>query len=329
MAAFWIGMSSLLIWICCQAPQFIKNIKQGSADALSCWFLLEWLSGDILNLVGALLSGQQKTQIFTAVLFMCMDSCMLSQYLYYRRKNRKQRLADAEITNDLTADLLSSDQADPFDPSNPSNPSSPRRHSDSSPALSALGSSGKVLAYASLPIVAQAFVLQSDDPCAVSVSHRQVQIGWWIGWVSAVIYLNSRIPQIIKNFRRKYTGGLSVLMFACAVMGNVTYGLGVVIRANGWSDYEHALPWLVGSLGTVVLDFTIISQVCFYPKHKSSSGTPGSKSPSPLGSPVPDGLGSKLLPKAYHAIHDPLSRVGNVKPLYLLKSSRSIRANSF
>lgn len=32
MAAFVIGMSSLGFWICCQAPQFIKNWKNGSAE---------------------------------------------------------------------------------------------------------------------------------------------------------------------------------------------------------------------------------------------------------------------------------------------------------
>ena len=36
-----------------QAPQFIENFRRGSASALSVLFILEWATGDITNLVGA------------------------------------------------------------------------------------------------------------------------------------------------------------------------------------------------------------------------------------------------------------------------------------
>jgi hypothetical protein len=44
------------------------------------------------------------------------------------------------------------------------------------------------------------------------------------------------------------------------MMGNITYALGVIVRAKGWDDYHNALPFLVGSLGTVSLDVTIVCQ---------------------------------------------------------------------
>ena len=40
-------------------------------------------AGDITNLVGALLSNQLPTQIYTAVLFITMDTFMISQLVYY------------------------------------------------------------------------------------------------------------------------------------------------------------------------------------------------------------------------------------------------------
>jgi len=57
-------------------------------------------------------------------------------------------------------------------------------------------------------------------------------------------------------------------MFFCAVMGNLTYAGGVLIKAKGWSDIYGSLPWLVGSLGTVVFDFIIVVQ-CFVYRNKS------------------------------------------------------------
>eukprot|EP00656_Telonema_subtile_P014926 TRINITY_DN17729_c0_g1_i2.p1 TRINITY_DN17729_c0_g1~~TRINITY_DN17729_c0_g1_i2.p1 ORF type:complete len:264 (+),score=52.66 TRINITY_DN17729_c0_g1_i2:165-956(+) len=102
------------------------------------------------------------------------------------------------------------------------------------------------------------------DSCASDPSETQHVVGTVLGWVSATIYLNSRLPQVYKNFKTKTVEGLSWLMFFCAVMGNLTYALGVLLRATSWHDVNAALPWLVGSIGTVVFDFIIITQCMFY-----------------------------------------------------------------
>lgn len=44
-----------------------------------------------------------------------------------------------------------------------------------------------------------------------------------MGWTSAVLYVGSRIPQILKNWKNKSTEGLSFAMFTCAVLGNVFF----------------------------------------------------------------------------------------------------------
>lgn len=44
-----------------------------------------------------------------------------------------------------------------------------------------------------------------------------------MGWTSAVLYVGSRIPQIVKNWKHKSTEGLSLGMFLCAVMGNILF----------------------------------------------------------------------------------------------------------
>lgn len=45
------------------------------------------------------------------------------------------------------------------------------------------------------------------------------------GWLSATLYVGSRLPQILKNWRKKSTEGLSWAMFAVAVLGNVFFTL--------------------------------------------------------------------------------------------------------
>ncbi len=57
-----------------QIPQFVLNIKRQSVEALSSWFLAQWLLGDTCNLVGCLLTGSQlPTQTWTAGYFICTD----------------------------------------------------------------------------------------------------------------------------------------------------------------------------------------------------------------------------------------------------------------
>lgn len=45
------------------------------------------------------------------------------------------------------------------------------------------------------------------------------------GWFSAILYIGSRVPQLIKNWRQQSTEGLSPGMFICAVFGNFFYAL--------------------------------------------------------------------------------------------------------
>ena len=46
--AFFIGISSVCFWIVAQLPQFISNFLRKSADALSPWFLAQWLAVNFL-----------------------------------------------------------------------------------------------------------------------------------------------------------------------------------------------------------------------------------------------------------------------------------------
>jgi hypothetical protein len=54
-------------------------------------------------------------------------------------------------------------------------------------------------------------------------SHRMNWLPQTMGWASAILYIGSRIPQIVKNWKNESTEGLSFGMFICAVLGNVLF----------------------------------------------------------------------------------------------------------
>jgi hypothetical protein len=88
-----------------------------------------------------------------------------------------------------------------------------------------------------------------------------VAFGRAAGYVSALFYLGSRVSQILKNKKRRSCEGLSASMFATAAVANVLYGSAILVRAKySPSALLESTPWLLGSLGTVALDSTILFQ---------------------------------------------------------------------
>ncbi|OHS96425.1 PQ loop repeat family protein [Tritrichomonas foetus] len=88
--------------------------------------------------------------------------------------------------------------------------------------------------------------------------------GSLLGWVSAVSYLGSRLPQMIKNFRRKKTEGVSWQFFVSAILGNTTYAASIFLKDPNWGYIWGQFPWLVGSAGNLFFDFTILFQFFYY-----------------------------------------------------------------
>lgn len=91
-----------------------------------------------------------------------------------------------------------------------------------------------------------------------------------LGYASAVCYLGARIPQIIKNYREKSCDGLSLLFFLLSVMGNLTYGAGILLHSVEKQYFLKNLPWLIGSLGTIAEDAFIFFQFSRYGEKQSA-----------------------------------------------------------
>lgn len=105
--------------------------------------------------------------------------------------------------------------------------------------------------------------------------------GQVFGYFCAVLYLGSRIPQLLLNYQRKSTEGVSLLFFLFACIGNLTYVLSIfayspVCRSPVCELGEASavygryilvnLSWLIGSAGTLLLDMAIFVQFFLYQK---------------------------------------------------------------
>ncbi|KAK6354575.1 hypothetical protein TWF696_003717 [Orbilia brochopaga] len=97
-------------------------------------------------------------------------------------------------------------------------------------------------------------------------------LGQVFGYLCAVLYLGSRIPQIVLNYQRKSCDGVAVLFFMFACLGNITYVVSILAYRPGkvedgegyWRYIAVNASWLLGSLGTLALDFVIFIQFFLY-----------------------------------------------------------------
>lgn len=85
-------------------------------------------------------------------------------------------------------------------------------------------------------------------------------VGTGLGWASSVLYLASRASQILKNHKRRSAEGLAMSMFMCAVCANMCTGSGIMLRTFNLEQLKQQAPWILGSLGTITLDFVILTQ---------------------------------------------------------------------
>lgn len=112
--------------------------------------------------------------------------------------------------------------------------------------------------------------------------------GQIFGYICAILYLGSRVPQLLLNYRRKSTEGISMLFFLFACIGNLTYVLSIVAHkpvcaghrgrcVNGEASRIYAryiavnFSWLLGSFGTLLLDAAVFVQYFLYKKDDEDS----------------------------------------------------------
>jgi solute carrier family 66 (lysosomal lysine-arginine transporter), member 1 len=69
---------------------------------------------------------------------------------------------------------------------------------------------------------------------------------------------------------------LALLFFLLSLMGNATYGAGILFHSQEKDYIVTNLPWLIGSLGTMIEDGIIFVQFRIYaPPPASSSAIVG------------------------------------------------------
>jgi len=294
------GSVSIACWVVVFSPQIIQNFQRSSADALSVQFIIVWLVGDVFNILGALLQGVLPTMIILAFYYTIADIVLLAQCFYYRGFTWRDEPASPPPKPVTNAHGAPNERTNLLERAH----SRERRGSDWS------GLSPAVPHIADTPPPAPPTALQTVlwNTLAVGMVVAAGILGWFLGqkatkhdgsshrdeeeplefnvlgqvfgWLCAVSYIASRLPQLILNWRRKTTDGLSMLFFLFACLGNLTYVLSIFAYEPNCQHASHCMPgeaqriygryilvnlsWLLGALVTLLLDLGVFAQYFIY-----------------------------------------------------------------
>lgn len=146
-----------------------------------------------------------------------------------------------------------------------------------------------VLLIACLVAIVQASPLAKEPLSVVSPASDATPtvletVGTILSWLSTVLYLGSRLPQLFKNWRRQSTAGLSPHLFMAAFCGNLLYSSAMLTNPCAWYDFgpyggggwagadgsertkwvAAALPFFIGAAGVLGLDASVGAQFLIY-----------------------------------------------------------------
>lgn len=266
--AFYFGLLNICLWLVAQFPQLVENYRLGRAESLALGFLVTWLLGDITNFIGCIFTNQSRVQLYTAYYFMFMDCLILGQWTWYFFKNGGKKASD-QVLWDPTADAFETPSVE---------------HRLNSVLLGVFGvcSVGGLYAFtkatSDLALThSTGRVLLGSSICQATVDLSQAGeiIGDIAAWISGVLYFTARFPQMILNYRRQSTEGLSFGLFMMSTAANVFYSFSIILpETTEWgstSFWENVFPYLLGSAGTVASTAPILWQFFAYRKKSRKS----------------------------------------------------------
>lgn len=274
------GSISIACWVIVFVPQIYENFYRKSADGLSLLFVILWLAGDVFNLVGAMMQNLLPTMIILAAYYTVADIALLLQCLWYGPEKRVDpvHLSPANpINENVLSDVFHENQ--------------PLLHAQASDGLvetaddlldTRVETTKKNYLHDSVIVTAVVitgflswYVSYCQNPPISRPVSPELKVNWLgqiFGYLSAALYLGSRVPQILLNFERKSCEGISFLFFLFACLGNSTFIISVLAISFDKQYLILNASWLIGSIGTLIMDFVIFAQ--FFAYHRDPKMLP-------------------------------------------------------
>ncbi|KAF8454985.1 PQ loop repeat-domain-containing protein [Terfezia claveryi] len=296
-----LGLCSISAWLFSQIPQVIKNYRNRSVEGLSALFLLNWFLGDICNFLGTVILNQMFFQKAIGAYYVTVDFALMLQFIWYGVFG----ITGKKASGYSALEVVVTDSDDSGDRERKG-----RAYSYGSASSSfGMGKTAQMmLMFATVVAIVSArperkYVFPfigggaavALEPVQISTSGDWISIdtlGKILSWVSTSLYCTSRLPQLYKNYTRRTTAGLSIMLFVAAFFGNLFYSLSLLTNPLGWADYEpyggggiagpegskrsewwaNTLPFFLGASGVLCQDAMVYVQYLWWGDEEKVEG---------------------------------------------------------
>lgn len=102
--SFALGLASILAWGSAELPQIYANFRNGRSEGISLAFIVTWLTGDALNLLGCAVSPTLPTQLYTALVYTATTVVLIAQHVHYNSVHYNARRRHRRLKNILDDD---------------------------------------------------------------------------------------------------------------------------------------------------------------------------------------------------------------------------------
>lgn len=215
-----LGTISNVMWLFVLIPQLHTNYKLKKTDGISLSLIISWIYGDILVIVSSYLKQSNKIVMYSSIYHILLIMVLGCQVLYYRVNN---------INNYSQAE----DGERELDPERSYLTKSEQKY-----ILLSVGSLGTsvpgILFYPEL--IADIF-----------------------GWCALGMFIGSRIPQIILNYEKKSSEGISAMSFILINISNYISLASILVDVHNYQDFLNNLQWIISPFLTSILDIIMLN----------------------------------------------------------------------
>ncbi|OMJ08904.1 Seven transmembrane protein 1 [Smittium culicis] len=270
------GYLSLLFSAIVTIPQVYENYVNKSGDSVSMIMLWIWVVADLLNFAGSVMQGIIFTAIVQALYFLLTDIIIITQTYYYRfyYKDGKLLQSDSEETIAQSQQLIAPNDNSSSNINSTTTSYGAVQATDSgssnsipSPATHSMSKRINTLLFKTSVIFAMIVVFYFYSVGIDMTFTNDYELSFWpqlFGYLSALLYAFSRVPQIMQNYKTKSVEGLSIIMFALTLASNIAYIISFFAESTELDHIIPALPWILGSAVSPFLDIIIFYQFYIY-----------------------------------------------------------------
>jgi uncharacterized protein with PQ loop repeat len=238
-------------------PQLYKNYKNKNAEAISLSLLYCLILGDLFSIVSADYKHLNPAIIYSAGFHIFLDLIIVGQIIYYRYIDTSTLLAFPFI-EERTRLLGDTHNLVDINPKY-------KKH------FGYLTNVEFVFVLFSSLIVISTYILLlylKDHILAMQIANI-------LAWSATAVFITARVPQIILNYTRGSTEGLSLVSFIIINIANLFFFLSIIILMIDLPKNKelyiefilYNIQWIAGATCTTITDLCIFYQFWLYRKH--------------------------------------------------------------